>query len=377
MRIAHLIPTYWPEVTRGSERFVHDLATAQAAAGDRVTILTGHLGRRRVDVEDGVEVVRRRRIGELAPLRHYELHVTGIPGAVREIGRGRFDLIHAHFPADALAASLARSRGGPPYVFTVHGLPDRRYLVSRRYRLELFERAAAGAAACTVWSEAAARPFRRYMRRDPIVIPPGVATGGFAGRAGRSETPTLICAASLGDPRKRAGLLLDAFERLRRRRPELRLRIVETRDPVMSSAVGVLPDGVELVAASSDPGELGDLYSSSWVGVLPAVEEAFGLVIVESLAAGTPVVADDSGAGPEILAGDERIGRVFGRDDPVALAEAVDGALELAGDPATVERCRARAAEYDWERLLPRWNALYEGVLEGAAPEAGRRTVDR
>ena len=79
----------------------------------------------------------------------------------------------------------------------------------------------------------------------------------------------------------------------------------------MSSAVGALPDGVEVIAASSDPGELGALYASSWVGVLPAVEEAFGLVLVESLAAGTPVVADDSGAGPEILAGDERIGRIF------------------------------------------------------------------
>ena len=145
MRIAHLIPTYWPEVTRGSERFVHDLATAQAAAGDEVTILTGHLGPRRVDVEDGVEVIRRRRVGELAPLRHYELHVDRDPGACCASSRAaRFDLVHAHFPADA-ARGVARARArGAPYVFTVHGLPDRRYLVSRRYRLELFERAVAG-----------------------------------------------------------------------------------------------------------------------------------------------------------------------------------------------------------------------------------------
>lgn len=363
MRIAHLIPTYWPEVARGGERFVHDLAGAQAATGADVSILTGHLGSRRVDAEDGVEVIRRRRIGELAPLRHYELHVTGIPGAVREIDRGRFDLVHAHFPADAAAAAIARRRGGPPFVFTIHGLPDRRYLVARRYRLEMFERAVAAAAVCTLGSEAAARPFRRYMRREPVVIPPGVVTADFASEAEREEPPALICAASLGDPRKRAGLLFDAFERVRRERPELRLRVFETHDPVMSTVLGPVPGGVEVLAARSDPRELAALYASSRVCVLPAVDEAFGLVLVESLAAGTPVVADDSGAGPEILAGDEQIGRIFTRDDPAALAEAIGTALALAEDGATRDRCRTRAADYDWGRLLARWHELYARVL--------------
>ena len=370
MRIAQLNPTYWPEVMRGTERLVHDLGSRLAADGHEVSVLTTHRGPRVVAVEDGLRIVRRRRPPELSPLRWYEYHVASVPGAVRELLTGGFDLAHVHFPSDAWAAALARRMGGPAYVFTLHGIPTREYLVARRYRLEMLERAVAAASACTVGSEAAARPFRDYLLREPLVIHPGIAGAQFALERPREPEPTLICAASLGDPRKRAGLLFEAFERLRRSRPKLRLRAFESRDPVMSRAIQAPPAGVELLPAESDPRELARLYASSWASVLPAVEEAFGLVLTESLAAGTPIVADRSGAGPEILAGDERIGRLFDRDDATDLARALDEALDLGADPETAARCRGRAALFDWSLLVPRWEELYETVAR-----TGERSV--
>jgi glycosyltransferase involved in cell wall biosynthesis len=131
----------------------------------------------------------------------------------------------------------------------------------------------------------------------------------------------------------------------------------------MSVAVPALPPGVDLHPATSEASALAATYASSWASVLPAVEEAFGLVLAESLAAGTPIVADTSGAGPEILAGDTSIGRLFTPDDPVDLARAMAAALELGADPQTAARCRLRGTEFDWARLVPRWDRIYERAL--------------
>ena len=129
-------------------------------------------------------------------------------------------------------------------VATLHGIPTRQYLVARRYRLEMLRSVAAGADECTVLSEAAADPFRRYLLREPRVLAPGVVTSAFAGRP-TLDRPTLFCAASLGDPRKRGELLLGAFERVHRRRPQARLVLAGGRDPVMSGAGPALAAGVD------------------------------------------------------------------------------------------------------------------------------------
>ncbi len=191
------------------------------------------------------------------------------------------------------------------------------------------------------------------------MVPPGLETGAFAVAAERAAEPRLFCPASLGDPRKRAGLLFEAFERVSRLRPELRLQVIAPHDPLMSAAAPPIPAGVEVLRPTSEAGALARVYATAWATVLPAVEEAFGIVLTESLAAGTPVVADRSGAAPEILAGEERIGRLFERDDPGDLARAIDEALELGADPETAPRCRERASRYDWSRLIGAWDELY------------------
>jgi phosphatidyl-myo-inositol alpha-mannosyltransferase len=359
VRIAHLTPTYWPEVTRGTERFVHDLATTLAARGHEVTILTSHTSGTTVSREEGVTVVRRRRPPELRPLRWYEQFLVNAPNALRGILSGGFDLAHAHFPSDAWAAVRARRLGGPPVVMTLHGIPTRQYLVSRRYRLGMLASTVREAAACTVGSEAAAAPFRAYMGREPEVIPPGVFVERFANQVARADVPTLVCAASLGDPRKRAGLLASAMRHLRRHRPEVRLLVFRARDPVLGRTPISLGDGVEWIEPLEDPADLARIYGASWASVLPAVEEAFGLVLTESLASGTPVVADRSGAGPEII-NSPAIGRLFDRDDEHDLARAMDEALDLREGEGTRDRCRARALEFDWRRLVGRWERLYE-----------------
>jgi phosphatidyl-myo-inositol alpha-mannosyltransferase len=373
MRIALLAPTYWPEVARGSERIVHDLAVLLAARDHDVTLLTSHPGPGTVVEEEGVRVVRDRRPPRVGRLRFYEDHVEEAPAIFARLVRGRFDVAAAFHNASAWAAVRARRFGGPPVAFCYHGLPTRLYLVERRYRIELMRAAIGGAAATAVLSDAAAAAMRRWLQCEPRVLPAGIFTERFAVERVAPERPTVVCAASLGDPRKRADLLFAAFTRLRERMPEVRLRVVATRDPVLSQRAFELPAGTERVESETgpDPDRVARLYAGATVSVLPAVGEAQGLVLLESLAAGTPAVAARSGAGPEALDSD-RVGVLFEPDDEASLEAALARGLELGSDPETAAACRARAADFDWsQRIGP-----YEDLLtEVAATRPARRTA--
>jgi glycosyltransferase involved in cell wall biosynthesis len=369
MRIAFLHPTYWPEVRRGSERLVHDLAVGLAGRGHEVTLITSHPGRPRVSEEDGFRVIRNWRLPYMRPLRWYEDHIANVPFDVWRLWQERFDVAHAFFPAEAWAAVAARRRlGGPPVGFSIHGIPVRKYLVERRYRLDMLRTAIDGAEFTTVLSDAAAEATRRYLLHQPEVVQGGIVCDDFAVEEPRAEAPTLVCAASLRDPRKRADLLFDAFARLRERRPDARLVIVRPQDPLIFSwDAPERPEGVSWVEAS-DTTALARAYAGAWASVLPAVDEAFGLVLVESLAAGTPVIAARSGACPEIVT-DEAIGRLFEPDDASDLARAMDEALELGSEPQTGQRCREHARRFDISRAVESFERLYEAATgNGRAP---------
>lgn len=356
MRVALLTPTYWPEVRRGTERVVHDLGVALAERGHEVTVLTTHPRAQEESGEDGMRVVRSRRPPQPPGLAAHEYHLAGIPNAWLRLVRGEFDVAQAFFPTDAWAAVRARRRGGPPVVATIHGIPVREYLVARRYRLDMHVEIARSAEECTVLSRAAARPFARYLLREPVILPGGVVGERLRSTVSRAELPTLFCASSLGDPRKRAGLLFGAFERLRARMPGARLRIARPRDPFMSSAPPELPEGATWVDVNSGP-QMADEYASAWASVNPAVGEAFGLVTVESLAAGTPAVGDDSGATAEIV--DDGVGRVFAAGDAGDLERALDEALELGRRDDVRAACRARAERYEWSEIVKEYESVY------------------
>jgi phosphatidylinositol alpha-mannosyltransferase len=362
VRIALLHPTYWPDVRRGAERLVHDLAGWLRGAGHDVAILTTHRSPTVASTEEGVRVVRAWRPPDrLLQRRAYEEHLGTIPAQARSLLAADADVAHAFFPVSAWAALQARRLGGPPVVFSAMGVPTRRYLVWRRYRLGMHVKAAREAAAVSVLSQAAAEEFRRYLLRVPEVVPPGVRCADFGGAVERLEDPTIVYSGSPADPRKRVPLLFEAFTRLRRRVPGARLVMAGRPEPWFELE---LPEGARWVSGDAT-GELARALRTAHVAVLPAVEEGFGLVLVEALAAGTPVVAARSGAGPEIVS-DAAIGRLFEPDDPDDLAAALERGLELGADPAAIEACRAHALQWDWAAVGPRWERLAVGAVERA-----------
>jgi glycosyltransferase involved in cell wall biosynthesis len=112
--------------------------------------------------------------------------------------------------------------------------------------------------------------------------------------------------------------------------------------------------------ASTD--ELVRRYQSAAVTVLPAKEEAFGMVLIESMACGTPAVGC-TGSGMTEIVTDPASGRLSRFGDPDDLALALDDAIGLAADPATAAACRRAATRFSWtDRIGPIHEDLYVRV---------------
>ena len=354
LRVALLAPAFFPEVRRGGERLVRELANDLLRRGHSPRLITAHRGWPARSVEEGLPVLRLPRPpieGRLAR-RAFEDHITHAPLSYLALLRGDDEVAHATHAPDAVAAA----RSGRPAVFTFLGLPTRTGIAQRRLRAELLSRATRDCAATVAISRTAADGFRRWLGTEARVIHPSVDLEAFHPVAERAERPTIVCLADPSAENKRVPLLVEAFRAVRRDRPSARLLL--QRHPAAITAVG---EGVELIDPR-DRAELARTYASAWVSALPSWGEAFGLVLVEALACGTPVVGSDLGAIPEVVDRDS-IGRLFSGDDPAAVADALLGALELAEDPATREACRERAADFSTERMGEEYERLYLELL--------------
>jgi glycosyltransferase involved in cell wall biosynthesis len=366
-RIALLAPCFWPEVRRGSERFTRELADGLLAAGQRPTLITAHRGAPSRRVEDGLPVLRLTRPPGEARLRRKQFlpYLTHVPLSYCALSLVGGDLAHAVYPTDALAAARWGRRRRRPAVLSFMGVPDFQGLRHQRRMLEVMLRAIDRCDAVVALSEYAGAAFRGWLGYEALVIAPGVDLDAFRpGLAARSELPTIVCAAAAGEPRKQVGLLQRAFALVREQLPQARLVLSRPRDQaaLLSAGVAASQPGVEWVDLD-DRRELARAYAQAWVGVLPARSEAFGLVLIEAMACGTPVVGFDDGGIPEVIGEDPAVGRLFSEAAPEALADALLDALRLVERPGTEEACRARAAEFSSARCTERYLELYDRLL--------------
>ncbi|MEK6277266.1 MAG: glycosyltransferase family 4 protein [Actinomycetota bacterium] len=361
--IALLHPFHWEEVRRGTERLVSELSGGLIEDGYRVVLITTHGGGPTSTVEAGMPIIRNRRpTVRLPAFRRHQL--SHIPFAYSSLRRGGFDLAHAFHPADALAAVGWAKRVGRPAVFTVPAFPPRH---GSRARLSTLRRVFTGADAVVAPTEAVSDEIQGlFPGTRTRLIPPGVDLERFTpGAGGRATQPTIFCAAEIEEPRKRVELVVTAFSLLRRERPEARLVLANpyphrTEFPHWASGPGIDIRGIR------DDNDLVNAYREAWVSVLAARDEPFGLVLVESLACGTPVVGSSAGGIPEIIVGDE-IGELFDGEEPDTLAAALHSVLELATEDDIVERCRRRAADFELRRCIEEYERLYGELLDRPA----------
>lgn len=370
LRVGLTAPFAHPYVYRGVERVVSELAEWLSGRGHTVTVVTSAPDGDRDAAGPGGSTVRYRRAGPArgrGRLRIDEVLATA-PAIARGVRGLDLDVVQHHHPADAIGTWFGSLGGPAPSILWVSGVPRRANMGGRPLSRLAATVALRRADRVHVLSDYAARALREEFGRDGIVVPPGVRTDDYAGERASTGPPVVLCAAAADDRRKRVELLLRAWPLVRAQRPDALLVLAQPRAEAAQRLLAGMPadDRAGVEVRTTAFADIPRLYRESSVSVLPSLDEGFGLVVVESLAAGTPVVATDHGALPEIL-DDEGVGRLFDPFDERHLARRLLEALELTEDPSTAERCRKHARRWDWDVVGPVHESAYRALAERGA----------
>ncbi len=297
-----------------------------------------------------------------------------------------FDVLHAHtgFPDGELAARAAGMLG-IPYVVTEHSSRTRDLLrdpdVRRRYASVV-----QGAARIVVVSEAlgaelrAALPDLAGVLDERLeVVPNAVPVELFRAPPASERRRGELLYVGTRKPDKGIVTLLEAFALARARRPDLTLRLVgrsptaedEARWRARAAELGV-GDAVAFDPAVDRAG-VADAMARADVFVHASRYETFGVVLVEALASGLPVVATRSGGADGILGTDPpAAGALVPVDDPEAMAGAI---LETLARRETFDPLALRAgveARFGAAAVARRLVDVYRSAAGSAAGRPGR-----
>lgn len=211
-----------------------------------------------------------------------------------------------------------------------------------------------------------------HYRVDSLVIPPMVDVAAFdPGPVPDAAPPYLLAAGDFTVPRKGIRVLLRAFPLVKRRRPDLQLKLSgRLPERLVRERIGEMPahvrDDVHVLGLGR-PEDLPQLYAGAAVLVLPAMGEPSGTVLMEAWSAGTPVVATRHGGIPEFV--DDTVGVLFDpatdgleTENAEGLAEAILAGLELGRDPQTAAACRLHARRFSGAVIGPQLEALYRRI---------------
>lgn len=364
MRVALACPYGW-DAPGGVQVHVRQLAERLRLRDHRVLVLAPASA----PVEDPfVRVVGRPvRVpynGSVAPICPTPTSARRIRTALREF---RPDVVHAHEPLVPGTGMFAARAARVPVVATFHAYADRAAVFS-----------AVAPALRPLWrrldvrlavSEAAAAFVSRRLRGPVRIVPNGVEVELFAS-AEPAELPEgrRILFVNRLDPRKGFRVMVEAFGRVVERHPEA-LLVVAGDGSEREALRDLAPSARERVVmlGAVPHGDLPPYHAASEVFCAPAVgRESFGIVLVEAMAAGLPVVASDIPGYREVVR-DGVDGLLVPPRDPAALADAVSRLLADPGLAATyAEAGRARAPRYSWDAVAAEIEEVYAEAVDGS-----------
>jgi len=391
VKVAQLATRY-PPGPGGVEQHVAELAPRLHARGHAVDVYTSDLYREFPAMERLAPTVPREERTAWGAVHRLpvwsfpgELHYTFFRGLPQALARDRPDVVHAHTYGTNQVAAAARHRRrfGTPFILTAHFHPI--WSIEGgwfRHRLRSFydRRIAGGIVRGATRIIVQTHEEERLLRSLGLVLPPleiippgyrplpapSPGTPSFAEHY-RIPGPFVLFVGRLASNK---GLLdlTEAFASLRRTDPAAELVVVGEDGGMRASmeararALGV-SDRLHLLGHVDDDSLLSAAYREARLTVLPSEYEAFGLVLLESLAAGTPVVASRVGGIPEFVE-EGKAGLLVPPKSPGALAEAI-GRLWSDRDLARQMGAYGRdhvVPRYTWDSLVERLDAIYRGV---------------
>jgi glycosyltransferase involved in cell wall biosynthesis len=299
---------------------------------------------------------------DLAPLQAEML----VPFGLALAKRWSFDLIHAHggLP-DGLAAARPSERLDVPLVVTEHDSLLRERMADPRavaaYR-GLFGPGRRVLAVSGALADVLVRGLG-VPAASVTIVPNAVPIALFRATAAPDRDPMELLWVGARKASKGTDTLLRAFRLARLERPGLRLRLIgrgptadeEGRLRALAAELGVA-DAVAFEPPVDRPAVAAAMARAA-LFVHPSPWETFGVVAVEALASGLPVVATPSGGVEEIVGHDGTLGEIADAPDEAALGRAIVRALD-------------RRESFDAERLRSHVEERY------AAPAVAARLLD-
>lgn len=369
MRIALVSPYSW-HVPGGVQVHVRQLASHLRVRGHEVLILApGAMD----DAEAGTQIVGRavgiRGNGSVAPVCLSGRSALLVRKALR---RFEPDVIHVHEPFAPSTGLLAVLHRNAPVVATFHANVADRSVHAIWYRL-------ASPLLTPIWrridrrlavSESARRTvLRRMLRADVGIVPNGADVHAFA-TAVPAELPPgrrLLFVGRL-EPRKGFPVAVEAFRTLAPAHPDLRLLVVgEGRERVAVERLApALRARVHMLGRVANE-ELARYHRAADVFLGPSLGgESFGIILVEAMAAGLPIVASDI-AGYRDVARNGVEALLVPPGDAAAAARAVATLLDEPAQAASlVAAGHRRAREFAWETVVTRLEEEYAAVATGS-----------
>jgi phosphatidylinositol alpha-mannosyltransferase len=286
------------------------------------------------------------------------------------LAQGDFDVLHLHEPNAPSLSMLALNIAEGPIVATFHASTTKSLTLTvfqgilRPMHEKIVGRIAV--------SDLARRWQMEALGTDAVEIPNGVDVGSFASAPRLDGYPrpgkTVMFLGRYDESRKGMSVLLDALPRVVERFADAQLLIVGRGDKdELHDQAGELATHVRFLGQVDDAGKASAMRSADVYCAPNTGGESFGIVLVEAMAAGTPVVASDLDAFRRVLR-DGECGRLVPVDDGAALADAL---IEVLENDVLRERYVAAGSAavrpYDWSVVAGQIMRVYETVAGAGA----------
>ncbi len=369
MRIGIVCPYSW-DIPGGVQVHVRDLAEQLLGLGHTVSVLapgdedTPGLPRYVVTAGKAVPIPYN---GSVARLQFGLVSAARVRRWLRD---GAFDVVHVHEPAPPSLSLLTCMIHDGPLVATFHIATARsRFLAMFDNVLQPFLEKLSGRIAV---SSAARKVIVEHLGADAVVIPNGVEVSHFATASPLPGYPregaTIGFIGRYDEPRKGMDVLVGALQQLGDARPDLRVLVAGRGEG--EEFLARLPANVAgrftLLGQVSEADKARMLRSVDVYCAPNTGQESFGVILLEAMAARTPIVASDLDAFRRVL-GDGAAGELFRTGDATDLARTLGHLLD---DPErrdwlAAEGVRA-VAPYDWTVVVQAVVRVYELAIAGA-----------
>ena len=364
----------------GVESSVYGLATALATQNE---VLIADLPRQ--GIKDGCEKCGTILVHRFANQGHRNINGVKRANDISQwVASHKPDVCHLHGTSITVYKIFqALKRKGLTSVLTVHGLAHIekkknlkaklsakalfQYIYQRHYELKLIEASPCVIADTPYVAKSIRTALPHRESTDFHIIPQGIDIKYLTNQCD-SESPMILAVGSYS-PRKGHLQLLEIFNLLAEKHPELRLTIAgsATDSPYLHKVQAYLEnkrwgDRINLLT-NVDSNILHQLYSQAHIFVLHSFEESQGIVFLEAMAAGLPIVATRVGGIPDVVSEGEN-GILCSLNHPEEFADAIELLMEDKQQWMNISTLnKKKAREYSWSAIAERVEHLYKTTI--------------